>query len=91
MAESGRTKTRIPADQSLQEHLVRGDEREKVLAEVEEDEERLEAEAEERDKAVMALLVFVTGSALVILPIWAAILGASWWVLKTTGGAPSPW
>ena len=77
--------------QTLQERMVRADERERVLGEMEQDAAQQEEQFRERDRAVLALLIFATGTALVLLPLWAAIIGAAIWVGRTVGGAPTPW
>lgn len=72
---------------TYQERLARAEEREAILGELADEGIR----TIERGRAVIALLIFTTLAGTLVVPVWGAILGGTWWVLRALAGAPSPW
>lgn len=67
--------------------MVREDERRAVLAELAD----AEAASVERSRAIFAMAILSTVAGAILLPLWGAILGATWWLMRAIGSAPSPW
>lgn len=69
------------------EAVVRADERERVIDEM----ARSSTFDVERSRAGCALAISATVAGLVLVPAWAAIIGAAVWVFRVVSGAPLPW
>jgi len=72
---------------TFQEALVRTDERERVL----EDIQTADDTSKLRSKALVALVISMTLAGTLLVPAWAAIIGVAVWVLKVLVYAPLPY